>query len=89
MTLTGVGAAAVVAAAALPGAVTALTGAPLSLVTDDELLNVVRLAERARRQLEAFDAVLITELEARNVAGSVGGPRVQAVVVGVAEPVPG
>jgi len=54
---------------ALPAAVTALTGAPLSLVTDDELLNVVRLAERARRQLEAFDAVLITELEARSVAG--------------------
>jgi hypothetical protein len=30
---------------------------------------VVRVAERARRQLEAFDAVLISELEARNVAG--------------------
>jgi hypothetical protein len=70
MALTGVdGAAAVVAAAALPGAVSALVGASLSPLSDDELLKVVRSAERARRQLEAFDAVLIAELEARNVAG--------------------
>jgi len=41
----------------------------LSPLSDDELLDIVRVAERARRQLEAFDAVLIAELEARNVAG--------------------
>ena len=70
MALTGVGeAAAAVAASALPGAVAALVGVPLSPLSDDELLEVVRVAERARRQLEAFDAVLIAELEARNVAG--------------------
>ncbi len=70
MALTGLDeAAAVVAASALPGAVAALVGAPLSPLSDDELLDIVRVAERARRQLEAFDAVLIAELEARNVAG--------------------
>jgi hypothetical protein len=65
MALTGVGeAAAVVAASALPGAVAALVGTPLTPLSDDELLEVVRSVERARRQLEAFDAVLIAELEA-------------------------
>ncbi len=70
MALTGtMGAAAVVAASGLPVAVAALVGASLAPLSDDELLEVVRVAERARRQLEAFDAVLIAELEARNVAG--------------------
>src|ERR1700710_1464170 len=70
MALTGASeAAAVAAASALPGAVSAWVGAPFSPLSDDELLEVLRCAEQARRQLEAFDAVLIAELEGRNVAG--------------------
>jgi len=63
------GSGAVVAASVLPAVVQRLAQAPLSPLSDDELLEVLRSAERARRQLEAFDAVLIAELEARNVAG--------------------
>jgi len=49
----------------------------VSSITDEQLLEVMRLTERARRQLEALDAVLIAELEARNMAGRwvVRGPR--------------
>ena len=59
----------VVAAAALPVAVAELAGCPLSGLADEELLEVVRVTERARRQLEALDASLIAELEARNLPG--------------------
>src|SRR5919112_220239 len=69
MTATTVRGAAPVLASALPAAVAELAGCPLSGLPDDELLEVVRLAEQARRQLEAFDHVLIAELEARNLAG--------------------
>jgi hypothetical protein len=61
--------AAVRAAAGLPAAVSELAGCSLSALADEELLKVLRLAERARRQLEALDHVLIAELEARNLPG--------------------
>jgi hypothetical protein len=56
-------------ASALPAAVAELAGCSFSALTDDDLLEVLRLAERARRQLEALDHVLIAELEARNLPG--------------------
>jgi len=59
----------VAAAAALPAAVCELAGCSLSTLADEELLEVVRVTERARRQLEALDATLIAELEARNLPG--------------------
>jgi hypothetical protein len=61
--------AAVRAAAGLPDAVAELAGCSLSALADEELLEVVRVTERARRQLEALDHVLIAELEARNLPG--------------------
>jgi hypothetical protein len=61
--------AAVLAASMLPAAVAELAGCSFSALADEELLKVVRLAERARRQVEALDAVLIAELEARNLPG--------------------
>jgi hypothetical protein len=56
-------------ASALPAAVAELAGCSFSALADDDLLEVMRLAERARRQLEALDHVLIAELEARNLPG--------------------
>ena len=56
-------------ASALPAAVAELAGCSFSALADDDLLEVLRLAEQARRQLEALDSVLIAELEARNLAG--------------------
>jgi len=56
-------------ASAVPAAVAELAGCSFSGLADDELLDVLRLAERARRQLEALDHVLIAELEARNLPG--------------------
>lgn len=61
--------AAVLAASALPAAVAELADCSLSTLNDEELLDVVRVTERARRQLEALDATLIAELEARNLPG--------------------
>ena len=58
-----------VAASGLPAAVAELAGCSLSTLADEELLEVLRVAERARRQLEALDATLIAELEARNLPG--------------------
>ncbi|MEO7260143.1 MAG: DUF222 domain-containing protein [Jatrophihabitantaceae bacterium] len=58
-----------VLAAALPAAVAQLAGCSFSGLVDDDLLEVVRLAERARRQLEALDHVLIAKPESRNLAG--------------------
>jgi hypothetical protein len=59
----------VVAASGLPAAVAELAGCSLSTLVDEELLAVVRATERARRQLEALDATLIAELDARNLPG--------------------
>ena len=56
-------------AAALPGTVAELVECTFAAVTDDDLLEVIRQAEQARRQLEALDAVVIAELEARNLPG--------------------
>ena len=53
----------------MPVAVAELAGCSFSALADDDLLAVIRQAERARRQLEALDAQLIAELEARNLAG--------------------
>ncbi|HEX8304198.1 MAG TPA: DUF222 domain-containing protein [Jatrophihabitans sp.] len=61
--------AAVLAASGLPAAVAELAECSLSTLADDELLEVIRVTERARRQLEALDATLIAELEARNLPG--------------------
>ncbi|MDQ1740945.1 MAG: hypothetical protein QOE53_2597, partial [Pseudonocardiales bacterium] len=61
--------AAVLAASGLPAAVAELAGCSLSTLADEELLEVIRVTERTRRQLEALDATLIAELEARNLPG--------------------
>ncbi|MDQ1743584.1 MAG: hypothetical protein QOE23_1923 [Pseudonocardiales bacterium] len=61
--------AAVLAASGLLAAVAEIASCPLSSLADEQLLEVVRVAERARRQLEALDATLIAELEARNLPG--------------------
>ena len=63
------GGAAVLAASGLSAAVAELAQCSLSMVADEELLEVLRVTERARRQVEALDATLIAELEARNVPG--------------------
>jgi hypothetical protein len=60
---------AVNAASAVPAAVAELAGCSFAAVPDDDLLEVIRQAERARRQLEALDAVFIAEIEARNLPG--------------------
>ena len=56
-------------ASALPAAIAELAGCSFAALADDDLVEVIRLAERSRRQLEALDSVLIAELEARNLAG--------------------
>jgi hypothetical protein len=59
----------VLTASTVPAAVAELAGCSFSTLADDDVLGVLRLAERARRQLEALDHVLIAELEARNLPG--------------------
>jgi hypothetical protein len=59
----------VLTASTVPAAVAELAGCSFSGLIDDDVLEVLRLAERARRQLEALDSVLIAELEARNLPG--------------------
>lgn len=56
-------------AAALPAAIAQLAGCSFSGLADDDVLEVLRLAERARRQLEALDHRLIAEVESRNLPG--------------------
>lgn len=56
-------------AAALPAAISQLAGCSFSGLADDDVLEVLRLAEQARRQLEALDHLLIAEVEARNLPG--------------------
>ncbi|HEV2886978.1 MAG TPA: DUF222 domain-containing protein [Jatrophihabitans sp.] len=55
------------AAAALSAVVAELIAAPLSPLTEPELLDTIRMVEQARRQLEYLDHVLVSEIEARNV----------------------
>lgn len=50
---------------ALSAVVTDLIALPLSTLGEADLLDLVRLAERARRQLEHLDQLLIAEVEAR------------------------
>jgi hypothetical protein len=69
MTVAVEASAAALAASRLPAAVAELAGFSFSPLSDDDVLEVIRLAERARRQLEALDHVLIAELEARNLPG--------------------
>ncbi len=57
----------VASAAALCADVTGLMAIPLSPLGETELLDLLRLAEQARRQLEHLDQLLIAEVEARNV----------------------
>ena len=59
--------AAVGSAAVLCADVTELMAIPLSPLSETELLDLLRLAEQARRQLEHLDQLLIAEVEARNV----------------------
>ncbi|MEO7285479.1 MAG: DUF222 domain-containing protein [Jatrophihabitantaceae bacterium] len=56
-------------AVAVQAAITELTASDLTGLAEGELLEVVRVAEQARRQLEAFDNQSIPELEARNLPG--------------------
>lgn len=56
-------------AAALPAAIAQLAGCSFSGLADDDVLEVLRLAERARRQLEALDHLLVAEVESRNLPG--------------------
>lgn len=57
----------VAAAAVLCADVAELMTIPLSSLGETELLDMLRLAEQARRQLEHLDQLLIAEVEARNV----------------------
>ncbi|MDQ2837390.1 MAG: 13E12 repeat family protein, partial [Actinomycetota bacterium] len=50
-------------------AVTDVLECSLAGLSEDELLDVVRVMERARRKVEAFDHAAVAELEARNVPG--------------------
>jgi hypothetical protein len=61
--------AAVRTASGVPAAIAELAACSLSTLTDEELLEIVRITERARRQLEALDATMIAELDARNLPG--------------------
>jgi hypothetical protein len=54
-------------AATVQAAISELIPCSLAGLSDDELLTVTRQLETARRRLEAFDAVLIPELESRNL----------------------
>jgi hypothetical protein len=54
-------------AAALSVDITEVMSAPLSSLTEAELLDTMRLVEQARRQLEYLDHLLVAETEARNV----------------------
>jgi len=54
-------------AAVLSAAVTELIDLPLSPLGESELLDLMRSTERARRQLEHLDQLLIAEVEARAV----------------------
>jgi hypothetical protein len=56
-------------AATVQASIDALMPCSLTGLSQDELLAVVRQLETARRQLEAFDSVLIPELESRNLPG--------------------
>src|SRR4051794_27857868 len=69
MTAPVMASAATAIASALPGAVAGLAGCSFAALADGDLLDVIPLAERARRRLEALDSILIAELEARNLAG--------------------
>ena len=60
---------AVAQAAVVLDAVTALVETPLTSLSDDELLQVMRLAEQARRRLEAFDQTVIAEAQVRALPG--------------------
>nr|MDQ2957487.1 HNH endonuclease [Actinomycetota bacterium] len=56
-------------AGAVLAAVTDVLECSLAGLSEDELLDVVRVMERARRKVEAFDHAAIAELEARNLPG--------------------
>ena len=57
----------VASATVLCAGVAELMTIPLSSLDETELLDMLRLAEQARRQLEHLDQLLIAEVEARNV----------------------
>jgi hypothetical protein len=50
-------------------AVSDLISSDLSVLTEDQLLKLMRTVERIRRKVEALDHVTIPELEARNIPG--------------------
>ncbi|MDQ2837505.1 MAG: HNH endonuclease [Actinomycetota bacterium] len=50
-------------------AVSEVLGCSLAGLSEDELLDVIRVMEKARRKVEAFDHAVVAELEARNVPG--------------------
>ena len=53
----------------LSAAVDELTEVQLTRLGEDELLDVLRGVERARRRIEALEARLIVETEQRNLPG--------------------
>lgn len=69
MTATVASGEALAIASALPAVTAELAGCSFATLNDDDLFEVIRHAERARRRLEALDAALIAELEARNLPG--------------------
>ena len=54
----------------LSAAVDELTGVELTRLSEDELLDVLRELERARRRLEALEGRLVAEVEQRNLPGT-------------------
>ena len=67
MTATATTTGASATAAVLSAVVTELIDLPLSPLDESELLDLLRSAEQARRQLEHLDQLLIAEVEARAV----------------------
>jgi len=65
MTASVKGSEALVSAWALSAAVARLAGCPFATLADGDLLEIIRQAEQARRQLEALDSVLIAERDER------------------------
>jgi hypothetical protein len=70
-------------AAGLSAAVDDVAGVELPGLGEDELLDVLREVERARRRLEAYEARLVAELDERNLPGKYLARSTAALLAGV------
>jgi hypothetical protein len=72
-----------VVTAGLSAAVDEVAGVELSRLGEDELLDLLREVERARRRLEAYEARLIAEVDERNLPGKYLARSSAALLAGV------